>query len=492
MPRLSRTRRAAFFAASALTAAVALSGPARAGDNDEPPGLNYKAGNLDIHLGVDAGLAYYGVRNAGNGTGSASAAGERAGGRDWFEGFIAPKADFSYDLGTSSLYGGLRIVGEGTRGNGDAADPSTTSFQPEALAVDNYFLGWKSGDTLQSLGSDGLDFSVGRQDFSIGDGFLIQDGTAEGQKRGAVILSPRVAFDRTAILRLNTAPVRADIFHLEGTVNQDRMLGNDFAATKLYGANIEWFGSTEGDKGRFDYGDRAWYVGGTAMHIYDADRGIAASRDGMNVLAVRTGGTLFSSLGDGFKDFALYSEYALERNNDSTAKLNAHAWYVEPQYTFSSLPWSPRISYRYASFSGDNNSNDGTNHAWDSLYTAGGPRGWGTWTQGEITGNYVTGNSNLDSHSVHLRLQPTDDLAVGVIYYYFDYDKKPSGVTDNHLMDEVNVYGEWATPVPGLSVSGVLGGASSGKGRQQDLAANSTDANDRTIWLGELILAYSF
>src|SRR3546814_19190422 len=95
--------------------------------------------------------------------------------------------------------------------------------------------------------------SVGRQDFTIGDGFLIQDGTIEGQKRGATILSPRVAFDRTAILRLNTAPVRADVFHLEGTVNQDRMRGGDAAATKLYGANVGWFGSTDGDQGRFEY-----------------------------------------------------------------------------------------------------------------------------------------------------------------------------------------------------------------------------------------------
>src|SRR3546814_20934369 len=116
----------------------------------------------------------------------------------------------------------------------------------------------------------------------------------------------------------------------------------------------------------------------------------------MNVFAARTGGALFSSLGDGFKDFGLYSEYAVERNNDSAAKLSAHAWYVEPQYTFSALPWTPRISYRYASFSGDNDSSDGTNHAWDSLYTAGGARGWGTWTQGAITGNYVTGNTNLN------------------------------------------------------------------------------------------------
>src|SRR3546814_6436947 len=75
MPILPRHPRAAFLAASALTAAVALSGPAQAGD-DEPSGLNYKAGALDLHLGVDAGLAYYGVQNAGNGTGSTSRSGE--------------------------------------------------------------------------------------------------------------------------------------------------------------------------------------------------------------------------------------------------------------------------------------------------------------------------------------------------------------------------------------------------------------------------------
>jgi hypothetical protein len=492
MPTLPRLHRAAFLATTALAAAFALSAaPACAGD-DEPSGLNYKMGSLDLHLGLDAGLSYYGVQNAGNGTGSNSRTGERNGGRDWFEGFVAPKADASLHIGAGSLYGGLRIVGEGTRGNGDAAADSTTSDQPTASALDNYFLGWKSGDSLAALGDDGLDLSVGRQNFTIGDGFLIQDGTIEGQKRGATILSPRTAFDRTAILKLNTAPVRADVFHLEGTVNQDRMRGSDAAATKLYGANVEWFGSKDGDKGRFEYDDRAWYVGATAMHVYDADRGISAERDGMNVLSARTGGALLSSLGDGFRDFALYSEYGIERNDDSAAKLSAHAWYVEPQYTFSALPWSPRLSYRYASFSGDNNSSDSTNHAWDSLYTAGGARGWGTWTQGEITGNYVTGNSNLNSQSVHLRMQPTEDLAVGAIYYYFTYDKKPNGVSNSHLMNEVNVYGEWTTPVAGLSISGLLGAASSGKGRQQELAASSTDANDRTIWLGELILAYSF
>src|SRR3546814_15642262 len=128
-------------------------------------------------------------------------------------------------------------------------------------------------------------------------------------------------------------------------------------------------------------------------------------------------------------------------------------------------------------------------YAWDSLYTAGGARGWGTWTQGEITGNYVTGNTNLNSQSVHLRAQPTDTLAVGVIYYYFDYDKKPSGVSDSHLMDEVNASAEWTTPVPGLNISGLVGAASSSKGRPQQHAAGSTADSHRTLRHGHLLPA---
>src|SRR3546814_18857419 len=90
----------------------------------------------------------------------------------------------SLDIGTGSLYGGLRIVGEATRGNGDAAADSTTSDQPSATALDNYFLGWKSGDSLSALGDDGLDLPVGRQAFTNGDGFLIQDGNTEGPNNG--------------------------------------------------------------------------------------------------------------------------------------------------------------------------------------------------------------------------------------------------------------------------------------------------------------------
>jgi hypothetical protein len=40
--------------------------------------------------------------------------------------------------------------------------------------------------------------------------------------------------------------------------------------------------------------------------------------------------------------------------------VRANAWYVEPGWTFSAVPWTPRVFYRYSHFSGDPNPNDGT------------------------------------------------------------------------------------------------------------------------------------
>ena len=37
-------------------------------------------------------------------------------------------------------------------------------------------------------------------------------------------------------------------------------------------------------------------------------------------------------------------------------------------------------------------------------------RGWGTWVQGEITGEYLLFNSNQVNHMVHLAAFPTDEI----------------------------------------------------------------------------------
>lgn len=474
--------------------ACCLAAPAAlaADDDHAKPGQRFAVGDLEIGLTLEAGLGLFSVANAQNGLGSLSSHGQRQGGRRWVEGFITPGLDGEYLLNDTTLYGAVKLTGSATRGDGEAQRNSVTDMQPDAFGLSEAYLGWKSGLVFAALGEDAIDLSAGRQGFVIGDGFLVADGTLDSFRRNNHVLGPRGAFDRTAILRLNTAPVRADLFHLESNTDQHYMRGKDSAATQLNGGNIEWFASSHHDHGRSDYEERQWYLGATMLSLTDADRAISPGRDGMDVYALRAGGALLSGLGEGWQDLALYSEVARQRNDTAGRRLRADAWYVEPQYTFSALPWQPRLSYRYMHFSGDNDGNDGIDHNWDSLFTGGGPRGYGTWDLGEIYARYVGGNSNLNSHMLHVKLQPGEDLGLGAVWYRHSFDKPDTanGVTSDRLLDEVNVYAVWTTPLPGLEISTVLGAARAGTGRRQQLG--SSDATDRTTWLGQMVFSYSY
>ena len=477
-----------------VIAALCLAAPAAvAGDEErEKPGQRLNFGALELGLTLDAGLGLFGVTNAQNGLGSLSSHGMRQGGRHWAEGYVTPGLEAAYQLNDGTLYGAARATASATRGNGEAQRNSVTDMRPESLSLSEAYLGWTSGQAFAALGEDAVDVSAGRQGFVVGDGFLIADGTLDSFRRNNHVIGPRAAFDRTAILRLNTAPVRADLFRLESNTDQQYMRGRDGAATTLQGANVEWFASNEKDQGRSEYEARQWYLGLTALHITDADEAISATRDGMNVTAIRSGGALLSSLGEGWQDAALHSEFARQRNDTAGRQLRAEAWYVEPQYTFSALPWQPRLSYRYMHFSGDGDTGDSIGRGWDPLFTAGGPRGYGSWDLGEIYARYVGINSNLNSHMVHLKLQPDDALSLGAIFYRHSYDKPDTanGVTSDRLQDEFNVYAVWATPLPGLEIATVLGAARAGRGLRQSLG--TTDATDRTTWLGQMVFSYSY
>lgn len=506
MPVLHRRR--PWPVAGALFLAFVAAPAAAAEDGDG--GWQYKIGSLALTFNLDAGLGAFHVANTGFGIGTTSvdANGTRKGTRDWYEYFVKPAIGLEYDLGGAGLaYGRLSVIGAGTGGDGDAGfTSSSTAARPEKLLPEDAVIGWKSGEPgVLGLGANALDLSVGNQALLVGDGFMIAEGTGNGGKRGASVVGPRVAFEKTAIARINTQPVRADLFRLSAVVDQTLTQEADNPHSELIGANVEWFGAGEGDTGRFEYEGRKWHVGLMALHFTEADstgsknfsfldggNGTAtgANRDGLNVYSVRVGGSLLPFL----PDFALYGEYGIQRNNKAGRDVRANAWYVEPQYTFSDLPWSPRIGYRYALFSGDANTADQTDKSWDPLFPGNGPRGIGTWTQGEIYGRYTgLGNSNLVAQMLSLRATPVaDTLDLGLLVFRFDYDepRQTAGVTETGIMDEVNLYAEWQTPVKGLSLVPLVGAGRPRDGFRQ--SAGSADANDRTIWLGQLIAAYKF
>jgi hypothetical protein len=490
-----------------LEPVAGLAGALPAGEEgeEEERGLNYQAGNIKFNFLFDAGAGLFSATNTrfGLGTTSIDANGQRKGTRQWSEAFIHPILKSSYDLeSTGKLYSVLSVIGAGTRGDGDASSPSTTADHPDSLLLEDAAIGWKSADVFPSLGRDAIDLSAGNQSFSVGDGFLIYDGTEDGGRRSGYVLGHRTAFERTAILSVNTSPVRADIFHLQSVADQTFMRDTDGPRSEMVGANIEWFESSRGDLGRFQYDERSRYIGATFLYFPSADSNgsrnfsfadggdgsaLGANREGLKVGALRFGGVHVPSL----PRLAVYGEYGVQRNDTALHRVRAEAWYIEPQYSLP-LPWSPRVAYRYAHFSGDSNPNDQTDRSWDPLFPDTGPRATGTWTLGEIYGRYSgLGNSNLNAHQIHVRAKPTSELLVGFFLYRLDFDKpqQTAGVTEKGIMDELDIYARW-TPFDGVAVMPIVGIGRPRDGLRQ--ASGSADQNDRTQYVGELVTRYKF
>ena len=478
---------------------MAFANPAAA---DDEPGFKFNLAPVELRMTFDVASSFQSVQNAQHGIGSVGRDGVRRGGRQWSEFFFKPGLEFewgSFDYGEA--YGKASVVGTATRGAGEAGAASTTSDRPEHLAINDLAAGWRSGPLFDSvLPPNGLDVSFGNQEFAVGDGFLIVNGTLDGGGRAAYYLGPRNVFERTAIVRLNTEPVRADFFRLEAGVDQKLMHGGDNPVTKLHGVNLEWFASKGNDEGRREYDQRKWYVALTYIKVFAADvafsfagadgASLAGNRDGLSVYSLRAGGAFLSSV----PDLKLFGEWALERNSNGATggSVRAGAWYAQPQYTFSQLPWKPSLTWRYAHFSGDADTTDTIDRSWDPLYSDAGARGATTWTQGQIFSQYVGANSNLDTHHLGLDIEPiADTLKAGFAYFHHDFDRPSQvGARSRRLMDEYDVWLEWTTPVAGVTVSPGLGLGRPGAGQKQ--ALGTTDANNRTIWLGQLIMTYEF
>ncbi|MGE5517139.1 MAG: alginate export family protein [Bacteroidota bacterium] len=466
-----------------------------------------------VDAAVTLGVAAFASPNAqfGSGINSPTAAGGAAtrttSNPQWVEAFVKPELKAAYATsGAGTVYGAVSAVGALTRGDGDANYVSATYGNPERIAIEDAYLGWKSGTLFSSFGEDAIDLSGGRQSFKIADGFLVADGTADVGERASYWSFPRSAFKQTAIARVNTDPVRADVFMLKNDSSLSNTSSLDQPSTTLYGANVEWFQSAEGKDGRATYDNRLRYVGATFMRVYDAlndgnfsfttgapasvTNTLSANRDGLNIYSVHGGGSPIP----GFEDFSLYGQYVLERNEDANRKVNANAWYLEPGYTFSQLPWTPKVAYRYSHFSGDGNPTDTTDKSYDPMFYSS-VRGYGSSLQGEIVGQYMIFNSNVNVNMLNFSVKPIDPLKLSLIAYRFDWAEQSqfTNVTSSHAADEIDFIAEY-TVSDNVSLAGTLAAAKAGDGGQQFLRnqQGSTDRTDQTWYLGEVSVVIKF
>lgn len=369
----------------------------------------------------------------------------------WWEMGFEPQLSFEAPVGGGTFFGKLSTVYTNTISD-DASGLTIGEDDTHLFHVEQGHIGWKKSDLFSGLEDDTFSISTGRQDYTIGTGLLIADGGGDGGDRGGWYIGMRKAFKNTLIARLSSKELLAEAFHLK---NQPR------------GGGIE--GSVDGGNLEYHFGDRLT-LGGTYMLV-------DANLPQVDDLDVYSGRLSFKPMGG----LTLSGEYVHEKSE----QIEADGWYAQAAYEAKDLPWSPVFSYRYASFEGDDPST-ARNEGFRSI--AYGYTDYGTWYQGEITGNYPLGNSNLNSHLVRAKLQPSEKVTLNLMYYNFTLDEPSAlapGVTSDDWGDEVDVTVDWQA-TDKIYVIGVVGVLFPGKAAEQWVGGD----ND---WLYSMLYAsYAF
>jgi hypothetical protein len=436
----------------AQDASSVASAEARAGQ--EPRGTGLPA-RLDWTFNLDAGFGSFAFFNSLYTNPHDEPSGDLS--DNWQEGYVKPALSGVFRLsGGSTIAGRASAVGERTYGGAPAlVGEDFSSFGPDDL-----WIAWRSGTALPRLGDDGVSLTVGRAPYQLGHGFLVYDGTGEGGSRGGYWSNARKAFQFAAIGRVKTGMHVAETFYLDKDELPEVETGS-----RLWGVNYELH-ATESST-----------FGVTYLKAF-AHRDVDPGRDGLNVFNLRAFTTPIPRL----EQWSLEFEYAGEHNGDARS---SHAWSLQNAYAFASVPWTPKLSYRYASFEGDD-PGTAADEAFDPLFL--GFSDWGTWWQGEIAGEYFLSNSNLISHQVRVHATPTPRLGCGLIVYRFLADQPASyvpGLTARNIGVEVNAYADWAIN-DNFTLSLVGGGADPGE------VVRQVSGRTTNFVLGTLYLAYKY
>ncbi|MEQ5813952.1 hypothetical protein J3362_00440 [Marinobacter sp. NFXS11] len=387
----------------------------------------YDQNGTELNVDIEAAVGVFSSAETYN-LGAKSQAGDS----DWQEGYIKYGLSGSQSVGSGSrLYGAVNLVSSGTWGDGDAA--GITSGNERETDLEDAYLGWRSGNLIPALGEDGLDLSVGRQQFTIGDGFLINSdalnfgdalngGGLDFDRGGAYWLAARKAFDQTAIARIGGSDgLRADLFWLASDNKAQ-------AEMELAGLNTEYVTS----QGTFGLA----YIEGLDVDDTFAPILGYGSRDGQKTMSLRYQGNA------GVDKLFLSAEFVNQEAGEGSDE-NSKAWYAEAGWTFSETPWSPSVNYRYSSF----------DEGFDPLFF-GFNRGYGTWFQGEVAANYAGPfNSDASVHHLGFKATPSETLSIGALFFDFT---DTAGGTGNLNAQEVDLYAEWVA-APHLIISPLVG-----------------------------------
>ena len=281
-----------------------------------------------------------------------------------------------YVYGTFSYLGAASVGQDNNR-----SDARATSSWEEGYA------GVVGGGVTASGSTWAYNVSYGMQPYCIGGGMLVCQIASSGGDRAADFAWPR--WTGTHFLK---AQFRVNATEITGF----RFEANDMPATGtvLAGVNVDHNSGSGLSVGG------TWLTALDSRSQYYLPTGPSAmSRDGLRALHLR--GTVTPPPG---KDGpVLKAEWA--RQTNANFDMDARGWSAEGGWSFSTVRWSPSLTYRFSRTTGDDPATSRFER-WDLLYSG---NDINTWVQGQLMKN-IQYNSNVIVHRVMARAQPRRTL----------------------------------------------------------------------------------
>lgn len=358
-----------------------------------PDPLRYKSGPWDVKFGFDGAVQITGERNSWwNLPDTLAPTAKYNPDRGWLEFAVKPSVRFTYTASeTIAFYGGLAVVGTGTLER-DIFEEGNRG----RLSLENAYAG------IRVTGAPGItiDLSAGQQDYAIGTGMLIQNGGGNGFERGALLLSPRTAWEFAALGR-----VKAGRFSFDGFYLDPNELKSGDSHTKLAGAKAEYQLGTNQSIGLA-------YIN-VLQSEYPSMQApltlIPDGRDGLNTLHGFFRVEPFAKL----PDLWIGGELAWQWTDRIDQR--AFGGQAEIGYTAATLPFRPTFSYAYRYFSGDD-PGTASNERFDPLFYAGSPTAWATGGNASL----AFYNSNVQAHRLGIDLMLSQQDFLKFRYWYVD------------------------------------------------------------------------
>lgn len=373
------------------TSPSAQDAPASAEVATPPPAapqdpLRFEHGKWTIKLEVFAGTQVVAESNAFWGLADVFSPGSNYDAdRVWNEAWAIPGVRVNYAASEGvDLYAGLAAAATGNLGR-DLFEQGNAG----RVSLERLF----AGLNLRSASSEAtLDLSGGQQPYRLGTGFLIDLGAQNGNQRGAVLVSPRRAWEYSGIAKFGVGRFSADAFVLD-----DNEITSADPHTTLAGGKVEYrLSETPGDE----------FLGVSYIHAFDStmpyirapltilDNGREGTQTVNPYLRVRP-------LGKALPGLYAAIEGAYQWNN--RIDLSAYAISVEVGHQWQDVAMRPKVSYAFRQYSGDD-PGTGDLERFDPLFYDGGVNAFASGSNAAL----AFYNTNVRTHRVSLNLTATE------------------------------------------------------------------------------------